>query len=351
MPRCILGICLVVGLLVAMPSAVARDSSERLQMIWPARVKPGDTIAYVAPAGPVERDLVMAAKKKMEERGYHVKFDESLFEVDGYLAGSDERRAKELMAAFTDPEVDAVAAVRGGYGAMRILDKLDYDAIRANPKILIGYSDITALHLALNRQAGLVTFHGPGPASGLGGPNQPTEFTGHCLVQAIEAGGAPESGEYEIVVPGDVTEVVAFGTGKARGRLVGGNLSLISDLEGTPYAIDTQDAILMIEDVGEAAYRIDRMLRQLKLAGKLDQIKGAVLGQFTDSTAREDKLTDDPKYSVNGVLRQYFENAGIPVLMNYPIGHFRENCTVPIGGQVVVDADRGVLTVLGPGAK
>lgn len=350
MPRCLLGICLAVGLLTTVLSAAADESGGRLEMIWPARVKPGDTIAYVAPAGPVERSLVMTAKKRMEERGYHVKFDESLFDVEGYLAGSDERRAEELMAAFTDPEVDGVAAVRGGYGAMRILDKLDYDKIRANPKMLIGYSDITALHLALSRKAGLVTFHGPGPASGLGGPDQPTDFTGRCLVQAIEVGGAPESGEYEIEVPDNVTKVATFGTGKARGRLVGGNLSLISDLEGTPYAIDTRDAILLIEDVSEAPYRIDRMLRQLMLAGKLQQLRGAVLGQFTATTDREDKLTDDPRFSVEGVLKQYFADAGIPVLVNFPIGHFKENCTVPIGGQVEVDADRGTLTVLGPGA-
>ncbi len=318
-------------------------------MIWPKRVKPGDTVAIVGPAGPVERQLVMKFKERAENRGYHVKFDDGLFEVEGYLAGSDGRRAKELMAAFEDPEVDAVLAARGGYGAMRILDKLDYAKIRANPKIFVGFSDITALHLALNRKAGLVTFHGPGPASGLGGPDQPTDFTGHCLVQAIEVGSAPESGEYEIEVPDDVTKVVAFGKGQARGRLVGGNLSLISDLEGTPYSIDTRDAILLVEDVSEAAYRVDRMLRQLKLAGKLDQIRGAVLGQFTDSTAREDQLTQDPRFSVEGVLKQYFERAGVPVLMNFPIGHYKENCTVPIGGQVEIDADRGVLRVLGPG--
>jgi muramoyltetrapeptide carboxypeptidase len=166
------------------------------------------------------------------------------------------------------------------------------------------------------------------------------------LIQALEAGAA--SSNYEIVVPESVIKVKAYGKGEAQGRLVGGNLSLISALEGTPYAIDAKDAILLVEDVSEAAYRIDRMLRQLKLSGKLGQFRGAVLGQFTDSTAREDKLTDDRRYSVDGVLEQYFKDAGIPVLANYPVGHFKQNCTLPLGGQVEIDADKGVLRVLGP---
>ena len=346
--RLVVAAGLLLGLLGLLAPCAAGEPGGRLEMIWPARLKPGDTVAIVGPAGPVERDQIMVFKQRVEERGYHVKFDDELFTVDGYLAGSDERRAKELMAAFTDPEADAVLAARGGYGAMRILDRLDYDAIRANPKVFIGFSDITALHAAFNRKAGLVTFHGPGPASGLGKPEGPTDFTKQHLIMALEEGAVLQSGAYEIEVPEDVMKVKTFGQGKARGRLVGGNLSLISALEGTPYSIDADGAILLVEDVSEAAYRIDRMLRQLKLAGKLDQIRGAVLGQFTDSTAREDKLTDDPRFSVDGVLEQYFKDAGIPVLVNYPVGHFKQNCTLPLGGQVEVDADKGVLRVLGP---
>jgi muramoyltetrapeptide carboxypeptidase len=343
--------CLLLGLTCPPAQSAGRERSARLAMLWPARLQAGDTIAVVAPAGPPERDQVMLAKQRIEERGYDVRFDDDMFSVEGYLAGSDERRAKELMDAFADPEVDGILCARGGYGAMRILDDLDYQKIRDNPKPLVGFSDITALHAALNRHAGLVTFHGPGPASGLGKPEAPTDFTVNCLIKALEQGAVPESGVYDIEVPEDVRKVTAFGAGKARGRLEGGNLSLVSALEGTPYAIDADGAILLIEDVNEAAYRVDRMLRQLKLAGKLGQIKGAVLGQFTDSTIREDKLTDDPKFSVNGVLNQYFENAGIPVLMNYPVGHFKHNATVPLGGMAEVDADARTLHVLGPDAE
>jgi muramoyltetrapeptide carboxypeptidase len=311
-------------------------------------VSPGDTVMLVAPAGPVERDQLLRGKRRIEERGYKVKMRDDIFAVEGYLAGTDDRRADELMEAFLDPEVDGVITVRGGYGVMRILDRLDFDAIRKHPKVVLGFSDITALHSALNRNAGLVSFHGPGPASGLGGEKAPSDFTVKMLLQAVE-GGSGESasaGGYEIEVPESVAKVDSYGKGKARGRLVGGNLSLISALEGTPYSIDTEDAILLVEDVNEAPYRLDRMFRQLKLAGKLDQIKGAVLGHFTTEYVREDKLTDDARFDTQGVLRQYFKDAGIPVLVNFPVGHHDQNCTLPLGAQVEVDADKKTLRVV-----
>ncbi|MCC6493710.1 MAG: LD-carboxypeptidase [Pirellulales bacterium] len=315
-------------------------------MIWPAPLKPGDTVAFVAPAGPPERAQVLLAKRRIEQRGYRVKLREDIFAVEGYLAGTDQRRAAELMEAFADPEVDGVLCVRGGYGVMRILDRLDYEAIRRHPKVVLGFSDITALHAALNRQAGLISFHGPGPASGLGAEEPPSDFTARRLIQAVEQHGVGSPEGYAIDVPASVAKVDSFGRGKARGRLAGGNLSLISALEGTPYAIDARDAILLVEDVNEAPYRIDRMLCQLRLAGKLDEIKGAVLGQFTTEYVREDKLTDDVRFDTQGVLRQYFEDAGIPVLVNYPIGHHRENCTVPLGAEVEVDATAKTLRIV-----
>lgn len=321
-------------------------ADEPPSMTWPQLLQPGDTVMFVAPAGPPKREDVMRGKKWFENRRYKVKMRDDLFDVEGYLAGTDDRRAAELMEAFTDPDVKGVLCVRGGYGVMRILDKLDYDAIRANPKLVLGFSDITALHAALNRRAGLVTLHGPGPASGLGGEKGPTPFTEAKLIAAIEDGTRDG---YFVKVPREVAEVGAFGKGTARGRLVGGNLSLISAIEGTPYAIETDGAILLIEDVNEAPYRIDRMLRQLKLAGKLDQIRGAVLGQFTTEFVREDKLTDDVRFDVNGVLRQYFENAGIPVLTNFPVGHHQENATLPLGATVEIDADQKSLRVIKTG--
>lgn len=329
-----------------MTAARCGVAEELPPLMWPATLQPGDTVMFVAPAGPPKRDDVMRGKARFEGRGYKVKMRDDIFDVEGYLAGTDERRAAELMEAFTDPDVKGVLCVRGGYGVMRILDKLDYDVIRANPKLVLGFSDITALHAALNREANLVTFHGPGPASGLGGEKDPTPFTAARLWSAIV--DRTRDG-YFVKVPHDVAEVGAFGTGSALGRLVGGNLSLIAALEGTPYAIETDGAILLIEDVNEAPYRIDRMLRQLKLAGKLDQLRGAVLGQFTTEFVREDKLTDDVRFDTTGVLRQYFEHAGIPVLTNYPVGHHKENTTLPLGATVEIDADQKSLRVMKAG--
>jgi muramoyltetrapeptide carboxypeptidase len=332
------------------------------RLIWPRKLEPGDTIAFVAPAGELDRERMALARTRLEARGYRVIARDDLFAREGYLAGSDERRAEELMDAFRDPRVAAIFPGTGGYGTMRILDRLDYTYIRSHPKVLIGFSDITGLHAALNRRAGLVTFHSPSPMWGLGSPQGLEPLAERWFFRAIERGGEEPwsldaagiaaatnpspSGNGEDAGPPTVP-LTAWGRGTARGRLVGGNLSLVSALEGTPYAIDTRDAILLLEDVREAPYRIDRMLRQLKLAGKLGQLRGAVLGQFTRSLDREDAPRDqDPRYTIDGVLRQYFGDAGIPVLVSFPIGHVRQNLTLPLGGLVEIDADRVSLTVL-----
>lgn len=303
---------------------------------------------FVAPAGPLDRERMARARARLEARGYRVVERDDLYSEEGYLAGDDPRRSAELMQAFLDPGVDAVFPGTGGYGAMRILERLDYAAIRRHPKALVGFSDITALHAAINRHAGLVTFHSPSPMYTLGGETDAAPFTLRYLFRALE--GTRRYGlrrSYPIQVPAAAPQPFAFGHGRARGRLVGGNLSLISALEGTPFALDTRGAILLVEDVGEAPYRVDRMLRQLQLAGKLAQLRGAVVGQFTRPYDREaDEEREDPRYTTDGVIRQYFENAGIPVLVNFPIGHHAMNATLPMGGLVEVDADRGTLRVL-----
>jgi muramoyltetrapeptide carboxypeptidase len=328
-------------------SVASVQAAEGHKLVWPKRLSPGDTIALIAPAGPPNREEVMRFKNHIEQRGYKVRMRDDIFDVEGYLAGTDKRRAEEFNEAFADPEVDGVLCVRGGYGCMRMMPLVDWDAVKKNPKLLLGFSDITALHAGMNK-AGVVSFHGPGPASGLGSAEGPTEFTGKYVLRAVEATPESPAGPYTVEVPKDVSEVDSFGKGKATGRLVGGNLSLISALEGTPYAIDTKGAILMIEDVNEAPYRIDRMVQQLKLAGKLDGVKGVVLGKFTEDFVREDKLTDDKRFDTTGVLRQYFEDLGVPVLVNYPIGHYPQNCTVPLGGEVEIDADAKTLKILAP---
>jgi muramoyltetrapeptide carboxypeptidase len=321
-------------------------AAPELAMIRPRALQPGDVIRFVAPAGPLDRERMELAKQRLEARGYVVQMSEELLSREGYLAGSDQRRAAELMAAFRDPEVAAVFPGTGGYGTMRILELLDYRVIRANPKIFIGFSDITGLHAAVSRHAGLVTFHSPNPMWGLGSEDNLTAFSDRWFWRALAPGD--EAGQaYRIEIPEDLPPLGSWGSGKARGRLVGGNLALVSALEGTPFAIDTRGAILVLEDVREAPYRIDRMLRQLELAGRLDHLAGAVLGQFTRAYDREDQREQDPRYQVDGVLEQYFGGRGIPVLTNFPFGHHPENATLPIGDVVEIDADERTLTVLG----
>lgn len=358
-------------LLVGTITCSAQDTRS---LTWPSRLQPGDTIMFVAPAGTLDRQRMMLAKKRLEARGYRIKMRVDVFAHEGYLAGSDQRRAEELMQAFEDPEVDAVFPGTGGYGTTRILDMLDYEVIQQHPKMVIGFSDITALHAALNRHADLVTFHSPVPMWGLGSLDNLAPFSAKYFFRAVEQ-SADSDRDYVIEWPKDKLPPSSFGHGTARGRLTGGNLTLVAALEGTPHAIETRDAILLIEDVGEAPYRIDRMLQQLESAGKLAHLRGAVLGQFTEtkripsvpdkvvaeatryfwkaaalfvSVKQVNPRRQDSRYTAEGVLRQYFEPLGIPVLVNFPIGHYRLNCTLPLGGEVEIDADRQTLTVLAP---
>ena len=324
--------------------------------VWPPRLRPGDTIFFAAPAGQLDRERMERARARLEARGYRVIARDDLYAAEGYLAGSDERRAAELMQGFADPEVDALFLGTGGYGVMRILDRLDWETIRRNPKVVIGYSDITALHAALFRRAGLVAFHSPLAMWTLGGEQEAEPFTLTWFWRAVEEappgagiGAGPSFAgpcDYPIDVPVEAPQPYALAPGRARGRLVGGNLSMVVALEGTPYAVETRGRVLLLEDVGEASYRIDRMLRQLELAGRLDGLAAVILGQFTRETAREDAPRDpDPRYTIEGVLKQYFGSRGIPVIANFPLGHHTMNATLPIGGIVEVDADSEPPTV------
>ena len=308
--------------------------------VWPVRLRPGDTILFAAPAGALDRERMARARARLEMRGYRVVERDDLYAEEGYLAGSDERRAAELMQGFLDPEIDAIFTGTGGYGTMRLFDRLDWEAIRRNPKLVVGYSDITGLHAALFRKANFVTFHSPSPMWTLGGALDAEEFTLTWFWRGVEEAPPGAACDYAIDVPVEAPQPVAMAPGKARGRLVGGNLSLVAALEGTPYAVETRGRILLLEDVGEASYRVDRMLRQLELAGRLEDLAGVVLGQFTRETAREDAPRDpDPRYTTEGVLRHYFEKRGVPVILNFPVGHHPMNATLPIGGVVEIDAD------------
>jgi len=330
--------------------------------IFPKALAPGDTIMFVAPAKYLDKGRVALAKKRLEEMGFKVRLPENLFRKKGFLGGSDDERAGELMAGFTDPEVDAIFPGTGGYGTTRIVDNLDYDVIRRNPKVFIGFSDITGLHIAINQRTGLVTFHSPNPEFGLGGEDNLSPFAAKWFWRALLAKEyanpvssklkkgytietRPRDGEKSDDDPlfKDVPRAVTFASGKGKGRLIGGNLSVFHALMGTPYEIETDGKILFIEDVGEAPYRVDRMLSTLRLAGKFDNVKGVILGAFT---AREEEEKWDDDASIDDVLREYFAGLGVPVLAHFPVGHVRYNATLPIGAMVELDAETQTLKVL-----
>jgi len=317
-----------------------------MQPVRPKALRQGDTISVVAPAGPVVRERIERAFERLRSRGYHIKTHGDVFRSRGYLAGDDKTRAAELMAAFADPESTAVWCARGGCGVVRILDRLDYDLIRHHPKLLVGFSDITALHLALQNRTGLVTFHGPNLQDGFGADEEMSATTEAALWRAI----APQQQTSTALPPSYTyaesgTRDVSLRTvmpGVARGRLTGGNLAVLSGLEGTPFEIDTVGRILFLEDVNESGYRVDRYLAQLALAGKLTEIAGVVLGSFScdeDADVGDEAALTEPLY-------EYLGELGVPVLAGLPAGHQRENWCLPINALVEVDADARRVTML-----
>ena len=314
-----------------------------MQPIYPQALRVGDTIALVSPASPVPHEPIERAVERLKAKGFRIKTYGDLYRKHGYLAGDDDTRAEELMNAFADPEVTAIFPARGGNGVTRLLDLLDYSFLRKHPKIVAGFSDITALHLALQTQTGLVTFHSPHPKDGLGTPEGLSELSARTYWRALLADEYGKELGYE--VPLNERERESMSTlfpGTARGRLVGGNLALITALMGTPYEIDTADGILLLEDINELPYRIDRFLAQLKLAGKLEVLAGVLLGQFTDCSAP----SEDPSLTLDEVFHDYFSELGIPVLQNFPTGHCRDNATLPLNVEVELNADNRSLTVL-----
>lgn len=302
-------------------------------MIRPPALKPGARIALVAPAGPLGDGAVDRAIERVLGWGWEPAPGEHARKRHGYLSAPDAQRAEDLNAALADDSVDAVWCLRGGYGVMRILDAVDWTALARHPKPVIGFSDNTALHLAIQR-LGIVSFHGPHPAT-----QELTSFSADGLLGALTS--TQPAGLLPFPGAGGRAETITGGA--AEGRLVGGNLSLVAATLGTPYAIDAQGAILFLEEVGEAPYRVDRLLSQLRLAGVLDGVAGIALGGFTETG------TDDDGPGVLDVLGDLLGGLGIPVAHGFPFGHVDDNWTLPVGGRARLDADEGTLALLEPG--
>lgn len=302
--------------------------------VKPKMLEAGNLIAVVASASNLKAEYLARGVAELERLGFRVKHRADILDKAWYTAGNDQRRADELMEAFADPEVSAVWAARGGYGVMRLLPLLDESVLRANPKIFIGYSDLTALHLYLYRRFGWVTFHGPMAAKDLAGG------TDHYDLETLLAALTQTAPMGDIKSP--KTEMLHRGSGSAvSGRLLGGCLTLIAAMMGTPDELDTRDSILFLEDTGTRPYALDRMLQQLRQAGKFDEVRGIVFGEMTDCVQNAEQ-----GYSIQDVLAECTADLRVPVMFGLPSGHSPiGNLTLPLGVLATLDVERGVLSV------
>jgi muramoyltetrapeptide carboxypeptidase len=310
-----------------------------MDVIKPAGLRRGDAIGVVVPAGPLDRERIDRALARLAERGFRTKTYGDIYRTDGYLAGNDATRARELMDAFADPETTAVWCARGGYGVARIIDKIDFEEmVRRNPKVFVGFSDISILHIAIVQQTGLCTFHAPNLQDGFGEIDDMLPSTESALWHAVMARAALENDTPYIL---QNEGLQSLSPGIASGRLTGGNLAVICGLMGTPYEIETRGRVLFLEDIDERPYRIDRYLAQLSLAGKLQSATAVMLGDFTFGE-RKPEETDG---RIADLFAHYLGGLGIPVLLGIPSGHIRENLALPINALVEIDANRGIVTV------
>jgi muramoyltetrapeptide carboxypeptidase len=288
----------------------------------PARLEPGARIGIVAPAGPYDDETFGRGVHILENMGFEVFVPPQLLAAKGYLAGSDRRRAQFVNELFADKSIDAVMCARGGYGSIRILPLLDYPTLADNPKVFIGFSDITVLLNVLNYRCGMATFHGPVVTS-LADSSDETRL---ALLQAVSS-----DTRCEVKLPGGA----AVKGGSGTGAVCGGNLTTLCHLVGTPYVPGFTNKILFLEDRAEAPYRIDRMLVHMKLAGCFENLAGIVLGSFEDCGSME---------SILNIVSEIFAPYPIPILAGLDAGHGGNNITIPIGIEATLDADRHVLS-------
>jgi len=328
------------ALLAAGMAAPAMAAAPARQLIKPPRLFAGATIGLVAPGGYTTEAAIAKAVRNIESLGCRVKQGANLRAVFGNYAGTAQQRIDDLHAMFRDPAVDAIWAIRGGSGCISLLSGLDYALIRAHPKILLGYSDITALHLAIHRQAGLVTFHGPVASSTLS--DYAREQMLAVLADPQPATVIPMSSANAYQGLSDPLYAVrTVHAGIATGVLMGGNLSMVSALAGTPYAADIAGALLFLEDVNEAPYRIDRWLTQLDLAGGLRNAAGVIVG-ICENCGPE---AGDQSLTLAQTLALHLDPLAVPAVTGYSIGHIRNQCTLPIGLPATLDTRRQTITL------
>ncbi len=317
------------GVLSKVPGAY--ESGKKL--IKPKALKEGDTIALVAPGSPIySEDEFNRMLSDLEGLGFNLRLGKHVRDQRGYLAGNDKDRAADLMRQFVDPRVDGIICIRGGWGCNRILPLLDFDVMRNHPKVFMGFSDITSLHMAIRKKAGLVTFHGPV------GKSTWNQFTTEAFRRVVWKGE-----KVTFNLPDDVNDAFPIKEGKATGILLGGNLTVLTSMIGSGYLPSFRNAILFLEDVGEDVYRIDRMLTQLKLAGILDQLNGFVFGKCTECEAGDNSL------SLQQVFDDHLGSLDIPAFYGAMISHEEQNITLPIGVKAEMDAGSKTISLLEAG--
>ncbi|MGM0750748.1 MAG: S66 peptidase family protein [Bacillota bacterium] len=287
-------------------------------VIKPSKLGAGDTVGVIAPASPPKPGPLKKAISFLEELGLDIKLGRSVHKKYGYLAGYDEERIEDIHMMFKDHEVKAIFCACGGFGTGRIASRLDYTLIRENPKIFWGYSDITFLHTAIHQQTGIVTFHGPMLSSDIG-LSDVHNLTKKSFEQLFQS--------KDIVYTSKLSPLETVVEGMASGPVIGGNLTLLVSTLGTPFEVDTKGKILFIEDIDEEPYKVDRMMNQLKMAGKFHDACGIIIGDFKNCVPEK----RDQSLTLDEVLKEHISNAGKPVLKGFKIGHSSPSIAIPVG--------------------
>ncbi|OGU76114.1 MAG: hypothetical protein A2V93_08845 [Ignavibacteria bacterium RBG_16_34_14] len=308
------------------------------QKIKPPRLKEGDSIALVTPGSYISEKELEDCIKNLHSLGFNTVYNKSVLNKIGYFSGNDKQRTEELMEMFSRKDVDGIMCARGGYGCSRILPFLDYEIIKNNPKVLIGYSDVTALLYGIYSKTGLICFHGPVGISIF------NEFSTNYLKDVLIS---PHKRLVLISGPeGNGSEPVTIRSGKAEGELIGGNLSVIVSLIGTEYDIDTENKIIFLEETTEEPYRIDRMLTQMLMSGKFKGAAGIALGVFDDCEPKKEDPSFENSFSLMEVLFDRLSGLSIPVIYGLSFGHIKNKFTLPFGINAELNADEKKLTLI-----
>lgn len=327
------------AVLTAVPTVLSAVQPK--EKIKPPRLKPGDTVGLIAPGSYISQDELEDSIENLEKLGFKVLYDERILSKTGYLAGDDKSRAAEVNTMFANKKVKGIICARGGYGCARILPMLDYNLIKSNPKVLIGYSDITALLSGIYAETGLITLHGPVGISSF------NDFSVNYFYDVLvnpKPNLVLRSGEDEDQKNGNsITTIVS---GKGVGELVGGNLSVINSLIGTKYDFNGENKIIFLEEIGEEPYRIDRMLTQLIQAGKFGKAAGIALGVFKNCEPKEKDPSFSSSFSLMDVLFDRLSNLGIPVIYGLSFGHIKNKFTLPVGIRAELDTINQTITLL-----